>query len=112
MKKASLEKLIQANISDTTVLEQIQKKLIEKARTMALLLGSALIIVLIAIVYAFIQQVKFEHVQIEISDLKKELDQSKTEYEKQVALATEAKIIAEEVARLSYEQLLECRSNK
>lgn len=112
MKKASLEKLIQANISDTAVLEQIHKKLIEKARTTALLLGSALIIVLIAIVYAFIQQVKLEKAQIEFSDLRKELDQSKTEYEKQVALAAEAKIIAEEAARLSYEQLLKCRGNK
>ena len=112
MKKASLEELIKDNISDPVVLIQIHKRLIAKARTTSLLLGSGLIIVLTTIVYAFIQQSKFEKVQIEISDLQQELGQTKTEFEKQVALSTEAKIIAEEAARLSYEQLQECRSKK
>ena len=63
-------------------------------------------------IYVYIQQSNIERAKIEISTLKKQQDQIKTEYEKQVALATEAKIIAEEAARLSYEQLEECRNNK
>lgn len=110
--KPSLDELINDNVSDPVVREQIHKNLVKKARTSALLLGSVLIVALGFTFYAYSQKINVEKLQIEISAVQKEIDLVKSEYEKQVALATEAKIIAEEAARLSYEQLQDCRNKK
>ena len=104
--------LIKKNITDPAILEVIQKSFLKRARATAIVLGSAIVITLIAIVYAYVQQVSGEMAKQDIKFLKEEIELQKAETEKQVGLALEAKIIAEEAAKLSYEELEKCRAQK
>jgi hypothetical protein len=101
--------LIKANLKDPSLFDVIQKSLLRRARITALVLGSFLIIALLAVVYAFVQQTLAKE-SMKQASAQQEL--CIKEAQKQQALATEARMIAEEANRMAQEQLEACLKKK
>jgi cell division protein FtsL len=104
--------LIKANLKDPALFEVIQKSLLKRARITAIVLGSFLIVSLIAVVYAFVQQTLAIEAQKEALTQKTQMEQCIGEAQKQQGLAAEARIIAEEANKMMAEQLAECQKKK
>jgi Tfp pilus assembly protein PilN len=100
------------HISDPFVFQKIEKGFIKRARITAIVLGSFLVVALIAVVYGFVQNVKAQEAEKTIISLQQEVEAATAEARTQAALAIESKLIAEEAAKFAYEELEECRKKK
>lgn len=83
-----------------------------QARKTALILGGILMIALISVVYAFVQDTLAKEAQRKSEVLAKQYTQCETELEKQKALAQESALITEEVTRMAEEQLTLCQAGR
>lgn len=104
--------LIKENLKDPSVFEKISKSVLWQAKKTAIVLGSFLIVALLAIVYAFVQQVKTQKVSQDLALQIEEVRLMKSQSEMQAALALEARLIAEEANKMALEQLSECLQKK
>ena len=104
--------LMKANLKDASVYGKIEKAIVSRARITAIVLGSFLIIALLAVVYAFVQQTVAKKLQEELTNQMEQVRLYKSEAEKQAALAMEARLIAEEANKMALEQLKECQERK
>lgn len=101
--------LIKNNLKDPSLFPVIQKTVLKKARIIALVLGSFLIIALIAVVYAFVQQTK---ALTDLNNHKTQLEACMKEAELQHGLAEEARMIAQEANQMAMEELKKCQEAK
>ena len=97
----SVLKLIKENLKDHSVFPSIERAVVKQARIMAIVLASFLMVALIAVVYAFVQQEKVQQAMQQVDLIRKEV-------EKQRGLALEAQMISEEVNKMAAEQLKAC----
>lgn len=101
MKPTVLE-LIKGNLKDPTLFTIIEKTMVQQARKTAIILGSFLIVALVAVVYAFVQLTIAKQAM-------RNAEVFKSESEKQMGLSREAMMIAEEANREVMDQLLKCQ---
>jgi Na+-translocating ferredoxin:NAD+ oxidoreductase RnfG subunit len=104
--------LIKNNLKDPSFYDPILKAEVRHARKTAIVLVSFLIIALIAVVYAFVQQTVAAQVLRDSLTQKSQLETCVHEAQKQQGLAAEAQMIAEEANRMALEQLKECQKKK
>jgi hypothetical protein len=104
--------LIKENLKDPSMFEVVNRAFVKQARSTAIVLGSFLIVALIAVVYAFVQQTEKQKISQELANQVEEVRLIKLESEKQAALVMEAKLIAEEANRMALEQLKECEQQR
>ena len=104
--------LIKANLKDPALFDDIQKSLVKRTRIVAILLGSILMVTLIAFVYAFVQQTLAKEAERAMLNQEILMEQMNQAVQKQQALATEAQMIAEEANKMLAEQLAECQKRK
>jgi hypothetical protein len=97
-------------LKDAAVADKFLKNAMSQARKNALMLGGALIIALISVVYAFVQETLAKEAQRKTEILTKQYAQCKDELEKQKGLAQESALITEEVTRMAEEQLKLCQA--
>jgi hypothetical protein len=99
--------LIKANLKDASVYDVIYKSVVTRARISAIVLGSFMIVALLAVVYAFVQQTAAQKLQVELTNRTEQVRLVELEAKKQAALAMEARLIAEEANKMALEQLKE-----
>lgn len=104
--------LIRRSVNDPEIMKKIETGLLHQARKTAMLLGSFLTVALLGVVYGFVKDIAATESAKRASELQTELETAKLEVEKQAALAIEARMIAEEAAKVAYEELEECRKKK
>jgi hypothetical protein len=103
---------LEEQMKDPQMVEPLQKQLLYQARKTALILGGTLVIALIFVVYAFVQEMLAKEAQRKTEILTKEYAQCKDELEKQKGLAQESVLIMEEVTRMAEEQLKLCQAGR
>lgn len=103
---------LKTNFNDPARVEEFNKQTLYRSRRTALIMGGSLIVGLISLVFAFIQNVKFEYVSRNQSAVKNQLEVCVQEAQKQQGLATENRIILEEANKMAEEQLKACQSRK
>ena len=100
--------LLKDNVKDPNALEAIQSVMLRNARITALVLGSFLIIALVAVVYGFVQAEQTK-VAIKLSEEHMiKVEQCIREAQKLQAFAQEAQLIAAEANKMTAEQLKDC----
>lgn len=106
------KEFLKENLNDPSLADGILKKRLYEARKTSIILGSVLIIALISIVYAFVQQTMAKAYERKLSSMNIEHSNCLTGSEKQKGFATEAQLIAKEVNEMAMEQLQACLRSK
>ena len=101
--------LIKNNLKDPSVYNAIAKASARRSRVTAIVIGSFLIISLIAVISAFDQVNKAKS---SVAEYQSQIDACVREAQKQQALAMEAQLIAEEANKVVQEQLTECQKQR
>lgn len=100
--------LLKENLKDPSLYNTIYDSAIKRARTTAIVLGSFLILALISVMYAFAQQTKYHEAVNFSKEQNAKLELCLKDAQKQMGLAAEARIVAEEANRMALEQLKAC----
>ena len=103
---------LKENLKDPSLTDGFLKASIGKARKLAITLGSIMIVALIAVVYAFVQEVKRQKYNQAWDAEKARFELCTLEKEKQNALALEAQMITEEANKMAEERLQVCLQSK
>lgn len=106
------QEFLKVNLKDPNLIEGFNKQTLYRARRTAIVLGSVLIIALLSVVYAFVQDTLAKEAQRKTEVLMKQYAQCDTELEKQKALAQESALITQEVTRMAEEQLKLCQAGR
>jgi hypothetical protein len=99
-------------LKDPSLTDGFLNNAMSQARKTALILGGTLVIALISVVYAFVQETLAKEAQRKTEVLTKQYTQCEAELEKQKALAQESALITEEVTRMAEEQLKLCQAGR
>ncbi len=97
-------------LKDAAVADKFLETAMSQARKNALMLGGALIIALISVVYGFVQDTLAKESQRLAEAQRIQYAQCQQELEKQQAIAQEEKLITSEAIQMAEEQLRECQS--
>lgn len=100
---------LKENLKDPALAESFMRSHVKQARKTALVLGSALLISLVAVVYAFVQQTVAQRNDGILSKEKKKLNQCEAELQKQNAQAKESEMIVLTAIEEAQLQLTGCQ---
>jgi len=103
---------LSGQLKDPSLADKFLSDSMDQARKTALIMGGVLIIALISIVYAFVQDTLEKEAHRKAEQQTAQYNLCQQELKKQEALAQEAAIIATEATRMAEEQLKLCQTGR
>ena len=99
-------------VLDKGLLEKIENEITKRSRITTFVLVSFTMVSLLAVDYGYMQTAKTQEAEKSLVAAQQQVEAAMEEAKKQAALAVESKIIAEEAAKVAYEELENCRKKK